>query len=215
MLVLQLALFVLGIALAIAGAVLFRATLKTFGGVFGAAVGALSSGGTGGSVLGGVVFGAIVGVVIVDAVYTLFVVGPGLLAGAVIGFATFGSIEAAAVTALVGAAVASALESAILVLSTAFVGGVLVSTALSLGGETALSLQSLDVVSAATAVVAIVGVLVQVGITATVDLTGDRARPEISIWSLVPTAGRAREPGEVILERREGTFSDQGFESRD
>lgn len=108
------------------------------------------------------------------------------------------------------------IESLVLVISTASAGGVVVSTALSLSGDAALTLQSLEVLSGVTLVVTVVGIVVQAGVTTTGDLgsESDRPRPEISAWSVIPTAERARERGEVLLERRDGTFSDDGFEPR-
>lgn len=207
-----------GLALALFGAFLFRTALRTFGGLLGAVLGAQAA--SGGDALGGLVFGAIVGVIAVETLYTLVVVGPGFLAGFVLGFGVFQSLELALVAGLVGAGVAWMLESVMLVVSTAFVGGVVTSTALATTGGAGLTVQSLQLFGVPTLVVTAVGIVSQVSTSAWGggDENDDEAtasRPALSVWSLVPTAGRARESAEVLLERREGTFSDRGFEPRD
>lgn len=217
MLPLQLAALGVGLSLALFGAFLFRTALKTFGGLLGAVLGSVAASGSGDEVLGGLLFGAILGVVAVETLYALVVVGPGFLAGGALGLGTFQSLELAVVTGLLGAGVAWVLESVVLVVSTAFIGGVVTSTALSMGGGTGLTLQSLQLFSLPTLLVTVVGVVSQVGANSWAadgaDVTA--SRPELSVWSFVPTAGRAREPGEVLLERRDGTFSDSGFDRRD
>lgn len=221
----QFGLILVGFLLAFAGEYLFRRAITVGGGIMGALAGVLSAAGTNESVIGSVVAGAIVGMILIHVLYFVVVTGIGFLTGGVIGFLGTQSPEVALGSAMIGAMLVWILETVVIIVSTALVGSALIVTGVSLGGAE-LTVESLQLFSIWTIVIASVGIIVQAagsvrGGKEVQTAGGQSTGTNLSIGDIIllplaiPLGGDGRDsPNSILIESDDDSFNDEGFRDR-